>query len=386
MFINFWYPAEWSAKLGSEPLKLRMLGQEFALFRDTTGRARCLSNVCVHRGGSLAGGRIRGDCIECPYHGWRFDGEGRCRKIPSLGPGGESRIPARARVDSYPVEERYGLVFVFLGDLPEAERPPIMDIPEYGQPGWYAHCEDYVGEGDFQRSVENGLDPAHNEYVHPTHGFSGEREDYFVPELKVQERPWGSGFITTYFAPPLQDEAMKKASGRAENAVIEAGTFHHGPTCMVTYIHPTAQHFIHQNVFKTPLDERHQRTFLVQTRNFLLGPEYDRRFSERNAVVRNQDMRVLADIEPKLTPETNAHELLMPADLAIARYREKLREWEARGWRIDQEQVRATRDRKAYAIPSPARRTEPKGWVLEPVPLLAGRRAAGSAAATGSVP
>jgi phenylpropionate dioxygenase-like ring-hydroxylating dioxygenase large terminal subunit len=378
MFINFWYAAEWSGKLGGEPLKVRMLGLDFVLFRDTAGEARCLANVCVHRGGSLAGGRLRGDLIECPYHGWRFDGDGRCRKIPSLGPQGQARIPARARVDSYPVVERYGIVHVFLGDLPEDERPTIMDIPEYGGPGWHSSGEDYVGPGDYRRSVENGLDPAHNEYVHPTHGFSGERDDYFVPDLNIEERPWGSGFITTYFAPPLKDARMQQASGRSGNAVIEAGTFHHGPTCMATYIHPTAEHFIHQNVFKTPVDETTQRTFLVQTRNFLQGGEHDARFRERNAVVRNQDLAVLGDIEPKLTPETNSHELLVPADMAVACYRDKLREWEARGWRIDSARLERDRPRKAHTIPSPARRAEPGGWVLDPVPLMPATRRSAS--------
>lgn len=376
MFINFWYAAQWSDQVGSQPLKLRMLGQDFVLWRDGSGVVHCLANVCVHRGGSLAGGRLRGDCIECPYHGWQFDGEGRCRKIPSLGPKGQERIPGRARVDAYPVEERYGLVHVFLGDLPEAERPPIMDIPEYGQPGWYASCEDSIGQGDFRRAVENGLDPAHNEYVHPTHGFSGSREDYFVPELNIEEQAWGCGFITTYFSPPLKDPGMQQASGRSENALIEAGTFHHGPTCMITRIRPTAQYAINQNSFKTPIDELSSRSFLVQTRNFLQGPEHDARFRERNAVVRNQDVVVLADLEPRFTPETNAHELLVPADRAVARYREWLKDWEARGWRIDTARVARERPYKTYVIPGPARRLEPKGWVLDAVPLMAARGAA----------
>jgi len=271
---------------------------------------------------------------------------------------------------------------VFLGDLPEAERPTIMPIPEYGQPGWHASCEDTLATGDYRRAVENGLDPAHNEYVHPTHGFSGAREDYFVPELKIEERDWGSGFITTYFSPPLKDEKMKQASGRAADAVITAGTFHHGPTCMTTYINPTPQYSINQNVFKTPVDEFHTRSFLVQTRNFMPGAEHDARFRERNAVVRNQDLVVLADIEPKFTPETNAHELLVHSDLGVARYREKLREWEALGWRIDARRVEAERPYKAYAIPSPARRAEPKGWVLDAVPRLPGGSVAANATAT----
>jgi phenylpropionate dioxygenase-like ring-hydroxylating dioxygenase large terminal subunit len=386
MYINFWYAAATSASIGHEPRRLRMLGQDFVLFRTGSGVVHCLANVCAHRGGSLAGGRLQGearDRIECPYHGWQFDPAGVCRKIPSLGPGSAARIPGRARVDAYPVEERYGLVHVFLGDLPESERPPIMAIPEYGQPGWYASHEDYESGGDFRRSVENGLDPAHNEYVHPTHGFSGAREDYRVPELRIESRAWGSGFITQYFAPPLKDEQMKAASGRSVDAEVEAGTFHHGPTCMITSIRPTPSHTINQNVFKTPVDERTMRTFLVQTRNFMLGPEHDERFKARNAVVRDQDRVVLGDQEPYFTPETNAHEPLMPADMAVARYREYLHDWDARGWRIDSARVQADRPFRSYVIPSPARRAEPRGWVLAPIPLVAPMAAVAVATASG---
>ena len=61
MFINFWYPAGISADLTDQPVKRRMLGQNFVLFRDTEGVAHCLSDTCTHRGGSLAGGKMKGD-------------------------------------------------------------------------------------------------------------------------------------------------------------------------------------------------------------------------------------------------------------------------------------------------------------------------------------
>ena len=96
MYMNFWYPACQSSSLTEQPLKRKMLGLDFVLFRDASGRAHCLSNTCIHRGGSLGGGRVKGDCIQCPYHGWEFGGDGRCRKIPSLGP--DAKIPQRARV------------------------------------------------------------------------------------------------------------------------------------------------------------------------------------------------------------------------------------------------------------------------------------------------
>ena len=78
MYINFWYPVILSEELKDEPVKVRMLGQNFVTFRDSKGAPKTLSDTCVHRGGSLSGGVVRGDCIQCPYHGWRFDGEGEC--------------------------------------------------------------------------------------------------------------------------------------------------------------------------------------------------------------------------------------------------------------------------------------------------------------------
>ena len=374
MFINFWYVTGRAEEITEQPLKRRMLGQDFVLFRDSQGIARCLSNTCPHRGGSLAGGKVKGDCVECPYHGWQYDGEGHCHRIPSLGPG--AKIPARTRVDAYPTTERYGLVFAFLGDLPEEERPPIMDIPEFmgdkPDEGWAATIQHFDWDFDYKRSIENGIDPAHNEFVHPTHGFSGEREDYKVPELNVRVNEWGTGFFNTILAPPLAEEKMRKASGREGNAVIEAGTGHFGVSSVWTYIHPSPEVFIHQYLFETPIDDCHTSLYLVNLRNFLTEPSDDERMMGRNEYVAVQDRDILVEVRPILTPETRTKELFMPADAPIGRYRDKLKEWENRGWRIDVDEVERNRKKVAYAIPSPARRLQ-KGWVLDAIPLLPGK-------------
>ncbi|MDH5275464.1 MAG: hypothetical protein OEW88_03490, partial [Gammaproteobacteria bacterium] len=196
--------------------------------------------------------------------------------------------------------------------------------------------------------------------------------DSRVPDLHIEEGPWGCGFMTTYYSPPLQDEKMKAAAGRQGDAVVTAGTFHHGPACMTTRINPGPGFSIHQNVFKTPVDATTVRTFLVQTRSFLLEPQHDARFSERNVFVREQDQVVLTALEPFFTPETNSHELLMPSDRAVARYRERLQQWESLGWRIDEAALARDGDRVARAIPSPARREQPRGWVLDAVPVMPG--------------
>jgi phenylpropionate dioxygenase-like ring-hydroxylating dioxygenase large terminal subunit len=378
MFINFWYVAAMTDELGAAPLKVRMLGQNFVLFRDREGQAHCLSNVCTHRGGSLAQGRINGDAVACPYHGWEFDRSGTCIKIPSLGR--DAKIPPRTRIDSYPVSERYGLVFVFLGDLPEEERPPIQQIPEYDQPGWRATRQMRERAVNFQRAVENGLDPAHNAFVHDTHIAAGETDDWAeVRELDVRETPWGVGFWVKVLAPPLAEGRMREASGRTAAALIDTGTGCHGANSIWTHIHPTPTVFIRQYSWQTPVDEGITRAYLVTVRNFLTGPEHDARIIERNFYVSNQDDTVLAEVEPVVTPPDNTHENFTPSDGPIARYRELCRAWEDKGWRIDSARVAATRGRVAYAIPSPARRQH-KGWAIDPVPLIEGRAAMRGAA------
>jgi phenylpropionate dioxygenase-like ring-hydroxylating dioxygenase large terminal subunit len=379
MYINFWYVAAESSELrfGAEkPLKVMMLGHHFALWRDKKGEVRCISDTCTHRGGSMADGRIRGDCVECPYHGWTFNGAGDCTRLPSLGP--KTKIPERTRIDAYPVQEKYGLVFVFLGDLPEAERPPIMDIPEYGDPEWRTILLKFEWKIDYKRSVENTMDPAHNEFTHPTHGFLGVRDDYRVEDIELKDTAWGTGFMQPMYAPPLAQEDMRQASGKHADATAIAGSGNHGPNCTWTHIHISEKFWMHGWAFHTPVHEKLDRVYGLFARNHLTDPRYDSTIESRSLYVAEQDRYVLEPVHPALTPRTNTHEFLVPADKAIARYREFCRDWEERGWRIDIAKYRADYDRVAYAIPSPARRAH-KSWVLPAIPLLSGREAVAKA-------
>ncbi len=381
MFINFWYVAARSGELtfGAErPVKVRMLGHHFALWRDRKGVVRCISDTCSHRGGSLADGRIRGDCVECPYHGWTFDGAGKCVRLPSLGPDG--RIPERTHVDSYPVQEKYGLVHVFLGDLPEAQRPPVFEIPEWGDPAWRFINLDLSWNIDYKRAIENTIDPGHNEFTHPTHGFLGVKSDYAVKDFEMTDQPWGSASSHHMEAPTLAQRDMNEAAGRTGDKWIEnsMGTF--GPHCTWTFIHPTEESRMHGYAFHTPVDEVTDRIYVLFGRNFLTDERYNETFGNRAAFIAEQDRYVLEPLHPKLTPHENNHEFFVPADKAVARYRENYRKWEERGWRIDVAKLRADRDTVAYVIPGPARR-ETKGWVLPATPLMPGRVPAAAATA-----
>ncbi|GMU75463.1 MAG: (2Fe-2S)-binding protein [Gammaproteobacteria bacterium] len=391
MYINFWYPIVRSEDLAPDiPQKVRVLGCDLVAFRDQQGQARVLSDTCTHRGASLGGAwsnagqpRIINGCIVCPYHGWEFGGDGECKNIPSIGYG--TKPPARAKVDSYPTVEKYGIVFAFLGDLPESERPPLLQIEEYGQPGWRAN-QVLVLEVNYyyERSIENGLDPAHNEFVHPTHGHQGvNRETYRVNEYEVEDhrQGWGFWFMHKFDSPPLpqrghvtaKDSDTPWGDAKTQRTRIFAGGGTYGPNIMPTYINLSEDKMFRQYFFEQPVDAHRTKIFFLNMRNFLLDPDNDAPIHARNKVIAGQDIALLLEVNPAMTPLSKSKEVLMPADKAIATYREWLRSFDDRGWRIDwKEFTRRHGLDKAYAIPSPGRRTS-GNWVLDPVPLLKNR-------------
>ena len=363
MYINFWYPICKSDELGVDhPHRTQLLGLRFVAFRDLDGQPHVLSDTCVHRGGSLGKGKVVDGCIACPYHGWRFGGDGKCRLVPSLETG--AKPPARAKVDSYPVREKYGIVFAFLGDLPEEERPPLYEIEEYEDPAWRA-SEIMILEIDcyYERSMENGVDPMHNEFVHPIQG-----SPQPIPgSIEHPETPWGSGVIGKYteLGKKLHDsEGMK-----SDPTVLNAGTWHHGPNTLITWITFAENTSLHQYFFEAPVDGDHTKIYFINMRSFRLDAESDDAIKEANLRVTSEDIAILENLYPIRTPETRTKEILIDGDRAIARYRDFLDQWKARGWCIDTREIRENAGDIAYAIPSPERRRS-GNWVIDPVPLI----------------
>ena len=215
MLLNNWYVAARSSEIAAAPLKSRMLGMDFVLFRDAAGAAHCLSDVCCHRGGALHRGQVNvsethGACIACPYHGWEFTTGGACVKIPALGD--EITVPKRARIDSYPVTERMGMVWVFLGDAAEADRPKIPDWyePYLTDPAWRVLTYDYVyTDVNWVRLGENSCDTSHPAFVHKAFGSRLNPKVTIVP---LTETEFGGTVTRVRAAPPNSQKsaAMQK--------------------------------------------------------------------------------------------------------------------------------------------------------------------------------
>ena len=381
MLINNWYVAGLSGEVTREvPFRVKMLSLDFVLFRDQDGVAHCLSDVCCHRGGALGRGKVNDGCVACPYHGWEFDSAGQCTKIPALGD--DARIPKRARIDSYPVQEKYGWVWVFLGDLAEEERPdiPVWFDEFYGTDGW--HNTSYVYEWNdvnWVRLGENSVDSAHPSFVHKAFGSFINPKVNIVP---IEDTDFGARVDRSRTAPQHKQKTgsiakilpkdRKKTRVEIEFSMI-------GVTEILKQHMATG---VTQILFsaRTPIDEYNTRSFGLQARNFLTDAKYDEERFEKIFEAIHEDLEIVSHIKPKLTPSALSEEFLIEADGMELSFRKKVRELAQRGWEIDTELLQSEGRRKVFVIPSPDRKIDPKGWIHSPVPLKDGSNSIAEAA------
>jgi len=182
----------------------------------------------------------------------------------------------------------------------------------------------------------------------------------------MEDIPYGSKFFLAFAD---KNDATTLAGDRTGERTGAAGSWYQGPNQLITWIELTATNAFHQYIFEQPLDESHTRLYFLNLRNWLLDEKHDQRVEDLTLNIVHEDMAVLQNLNPVRTPETNNKEILLPGDGAVLRYRQHLKEWQARGWRIDMRALRAQQGDVAFAIPSPARR-DSGNWVLDPVPLM----------------
>ena len=203
---RYWHPIELSAKVGTRPLKVRILGEDLILFRDGKGRCGLLTPRCAHRGTSLYYGKVDDNGIRCCYHGWQFDVEGRCIDQPCEPEGGLRKD--RIRQPWYPVEERYGMVFAYMG--PPAKKPvlPRWEVFEDLAPGETIYVHAYTGYGvgaddtisivpiNWLQNYENIMDPFHVPMLHTRHSaIQYTPEAGILPQVNFEHTDLGLNYI-----------------------------------------------------------------------------------------------------------------------------------------------------------------------------------------------
>jgi phenylpropionate dioxygenase-like ring-hydroxylating dioxygenase large terminal subunit len=176
---NHWYPVAWSHEVKpGQVIPVMVWQQAIALYRNQQGQVHALENACPHKGVELHKGQVQGDCLVCPYHGWEFNSQGQCVHIPYLPK--EQKLPA-AQARSYPVQERYGVIWLFPGDPTLSTIRHILEIPEYDDLNWLPIPITGYFKAHFSICNENTMDVFHG-FLHRN------LQGWFDPVLlKLQE-------------------------------------------------------------------------------------------------------------------------------------------------------------------------------------------------------
>jgi phenylpropionate dioxygenase-like ring-hydroxylating dioxygenase large terminal subunit len=159
---DYWYIACESGELSALPLPRTLFDRHLVLYRDGTGKPAALLDRCAHRNMALSLGKVVEGCLECPYHGWRYNAEGQCKTVPSLGP--EGAIPSSIHVQAFRCVEQDGYVWVFCGEN-EATRLPFS-FPNVSAPEWTTFRMKTRFEASVESCLENFLDCPHTVFVH----------------------------------------------------------------------------------------------------------------------------------------------------------------------------------------------------------------------------
>ena len=181
---QFWIAVRRSEDLApAEAIPLRIMSEDYTLYRGESGRAQVFDYRCPHRGAQLHLGWVEGDAIRCLYHGWKFDCSGQCVEQPAEEAGFARKVKARA----WPTREHMGLVFAYFG---EGEPPPWPPYPEPPQPGLIHVWNAETVPCNWLQCYENTADEVHVAFVHRPGG-SHAKLAQELPIISAQETDWG---------------------------------------------------------------------------------------------------------------------------------------------------------------------------------------------------
>lgn len=162
MFLrNWWYCAAESGELGAQPLGRVFLEEPVVLFRTSQGAAAALEDQCCHRRAPLHKGTLEGDGIRCGYHGFLYDATGQCVWVP-----GQTTVPPEARVRAYPVCERHGWVWIWMGQAALADDALVPDFYQNDRPDWASAHGVLHLRANHMLLVDNLLDLSHLAFLH----------------------------------------------------------------------------------------------------------------------------------------------------------------------------------------------------------------------------
>lgn len=242
---HFWHPVARSELLKpGKTLPLRILSEDLTLYRGGGGEPHLVGGRCPHRRTVLHTGWVEGDNIRCMYHGWQFDGMGRCVQRPAE----DDSRPSREKISGYPLREYCGLIFAYMG----GGEPPAFELPRkdvFERPNGLLFTRSETWPCNWFQQIENSLDATHVSFVHRWGdvGTFGEAVAATIPQLEYLETDAG-----------IQQTAIRSTNSRRvsdwtfpnNNHISQPGLCHDDP-------------WIDVGIWMTPVDDTHTTRFIL---------------------------------------------------------------------------------------------------------------------------
>lgn len=309
---------QWYAILPSKAVKVnqvtgvKRLGMELAIFRGKDGTLGCVADKCTHRGAALSIGSVSGSCLQCPFHGLKFDASGKCVFIPANGRSSKADI-SRYNVQSYAVREKYGIIYLWYGEgAPEECELPFF-TEDMDETWIYSEMSD-PWNSHYSRCIENQLDVVHLPFVH--YNTIGRGNKTIVNGPKIVDAP--GGFITS----ANNDADNGQEPKRAAECIIKSTYLRFMfPNIWLNHIADK----IKVMIYFAPVDDENTILYIrfycrvtgcrpIDAFIAWLG-------KYANGVIERQDKRVVITQKPKAS-SLRSNEKLLSGDSPIIRYRE----------------------------------------------------------------
>jgi phenylpropionate dioxygenase-like ring-hydroxylating dioxygenase large terminal subunit len=320
MLKNLWYAVEFSQAIVNKPQLVQIFDRQIVIYRDTQGILHALDNTCPHRGASLANGNVQENCIVCPYHGWHFQGDGNCVKIPANAP--KAVIPKQALAKTYPVQEKDGWVWIFWGDEGSLDGDklnnfPIPAIPQSHDPKFRLIYGDFRWQVNYERAIDNGLDFAHAPFVHA--GAFGNPDAPEIAPLEIETYEWGAS--ATVLLEPNPPKGLWSFLAKKDPDPVKTRT---------GFLLPNLTFLEVQLPFGTlviwtahvPINANTTVSKWMNFRSFFPGKWADGDARKRTLKIFEQDRPIVEAQYPQHLPIDSTTEIFVAADLLQLKYRE----------------------------------------------------------------
>jgi phenylpropionate dioxygenase-like ring-hydroxylating dioxygenase large terminal subunit len=307
---NAWYVAEWSSAIERNLTPVTILGEQIVLYRTKSNEPVALEDACCHRKLPLSMGRLVDDRLQCGYHGLEYDGSGVCVKVP-----GQTRIPRGAKVRSYPVIDRWGLIWIWMGNPAQADPATILHVDHYDDPNWGINRGPAMDlQCNYLYMLDNLLDPSHVTYVHGSSLGDESCADIPLETIGHENSVVASRWIRDHQLAPFFRGYVKFEGNADRLQYYEVRLPSH--SFIKDIVAPAGsgapEGNLHEDVFLidsynliTPVSEARTRYFWFQLRNFKpTCQETTDRLNKQYQGVFEEDLVVLAAVEKGMRNKT----------------------------------------------------------------------------------